>query len=56
MRTKLPEPKNSLSQKVWAKNFGDIIETEKNLNIETIYTPQEREKFKLEAGEMPNSD
>jgi hypothetical protein len=44
--------KQLISKSLGEKLSGDIIETEKNLNVETIFTPQEREKFKLEAGEI----
>ena len=44
--------KQLISKSLSEKLSGEVVEIEKNLNVETIFTPKEREKFKLEAGEI----
>lgn len=41
-----------ISKSLGEKFPAGVTKTEKNLNVETIFTPEEREKFKSEAGEI----
>lgn len=44
--------KQLISKSLSEKLSGEVVETGKNLNVETIFTLKERERFKLEAGEI----